>query len=88
MTLTDWLPLFPWEGPPLPRFLGIYWPRLQAESLLPVSRQRYVTDVEEEPPGGALVPSATYANKEKWKIKWSPEGLPIEIEVDRNATRT
>lgn len=26
MQLTDWLPMLPWEGPPLPRFLGIFWP--------------------------------------------------------------
>ena len=88
MTLMDWLPTPPWEGPPLPRFLGIYWPRLQPESFLPVSRQRYVTDAEEEPPGRALVPSATYANEESWEITWSPDGLPEKIVVHRNATRT
>lgn len=25
--LFDLLPMLPWEGPPLPRFLGILWPR-------------------------------------------------------------
>jgi hypothetical protein len=25
-TLEDWLPQEPWQGPPLPEFLNIYWP--------------------------------------------------------------
>lgn len=25
-TLKDWLPQEPWQGPPLPEFLAIYWP--------------------------------------------------------------
>lgn len=24
--LEDWMPQEPWQGPPLPEFLGIYWP--------------------------------------------------------------
>ena len=88
MTLVDWLPMPPWEGPPLPRFLGIYWPRLQPESFLPaLPSRRYITGIEEEPSGKALAPSATYANEESWEIEWSPDGLPIKIEVHRNATR-
>ena len=87
--IADFLPMPPWEGPPLPRFLEIYWPRLQPVESLPVSRQRYITDIiEEEPPAKALVPSATYANEENWEITWSPDGLPTKIEVHRNATRT
>lgn len=26
MNIWDWLPAFPWEGPPLPRFLQVFWP--------------------------------------------------------------
>lgn len=40
MNLADLLPAFPWEGPPLPRFLNIPWPWLQGGgeglSLLPL----------------------------------------------------
>jgi len=91
MTLTDFLPMFPWEGPPLPRLLGIHWPRPQQPAgFLPASRQRYITDIEEQP-GTELVPyhpSATYANEESWEITWSPDGLPLKIEVHRNARKT
>ncbi len=90
--IADWLPMPPWEGPPLPRFLGIYWPQLQQPAgLLPVSRQRYITGVEEEP-GTELVPyqapSATYANEESWEITWNEDGLPEKIVVTRHATKT
>lgn len=30
VNIADLLPMFPWEGPPLPRFLGIVWPFLQS----------------------------------------------------------
>ncbi|MBA7584010.1 hypothetical protein ES708_25962 [subsurface metagenome] len=84
MTLIDLLPMPPWEGPPLPKFLGIYWPETFSPAL---PSRKYITDIEEEPPGKALVPSATYANEESWEIEWSPDGLPTKIEVHRNATR-
>lgn len=29
--LEDWLPMMPMDGPPLPRFLGIYWPWVSKE---------------------------------------------------------
>jgi len=88
MTLMDLLPMPPWEGPPLPRFLGICWPQPQQPAgLLPVSRQRYITDIEEEP-GKELVPSATYANEESWDITWNEDGLPEKIVVTRHATKT
>ncbi|GAI68113.1 unnamed protein product [marine sediment metagenome] len=86
MTLMDWLPLFPWEGPPLPRFLGICWP--QKGAFLPaLPSRRYITDIEEEP-GKELVPSATYANEESWDITWNEDGLPEKIVVTRHATKT
>ncbi|MBA7694632.1 hypothetical protein ES703_103245 [subsurface metagenome] len=89
MTLIDWLPMPPWLGPPLPRFLGIYWP--QPETFLPaLPSRRYITDVEEEP-GKALVPSATYANEESWEFPngFDPDTfMPLKIVIHRNATRT
>ena len=87
----DWLPVFPWEGPPLPRFLGIYWPALQQPAgLLSTPPKSYITDIEE--PGKGLVPYqapvATYANEESWDISWNQDGLPEKIVVHRNATKT
>jgi len=75
----------------LPRFLGIYWPKLQQPTgFLPTLPKRYISSVEEQP-GKELVPyqapSATYANEESWEITWNPDGLPTKIEVHRNATR-
>jgi hypothetical protein len=91
MALIDWLPQFPWEGPPLPRFLGIFWPRLQSGASLPTLSQRYITSIEEEPPGKEMVAcqtlAASYANEEKWDITWSPDGLPTQITVHRNAIK-
>ena len=29
MDIVNFLPMLPWEGPPLPRFLNIRWPSLQ-----------------------------------------------------------
>ena len=91
MTLTDWLPLPPWEGPPLPRFLGIYWSQLPQPGSLPALPKGYITGIEEEEPGTALVPyqaAATYNNEESWDITWNPDGLPEKIVVHRNATKT
>jgi len=89
--LADLLPMLPWEGPPLPRFLGIYWPQLQQPAgLLSAPSPRYITDIEEEPKT-ALVPRqapvATYANEESWEISWNEDGLPEKIVVHRNATK-
>ena len=78
----------PWLGPPLPKFLGIYWPR-PPETFLPALHSRkYITGIEEEPPGNELVPTATYANEESWEISWSEEGLPTKIVVSRHAEKT
>lgn len=90
--IADLLPMPPWEGPPLPRFLGILWPRLGQQSLnLPKlgTLKRYITGVEEV--GTNIVarqaPLAAYQNEESWEISWSPEGLPTKIVVHRNASR-
>lgn len=34
------------------------------------------------------LPVTFYKNKEKWHIEWSADGLPINIEVERNARRS
>lgn len=97
MTLIDWLPLFPWEGPPLPRFLGIFWPRLQGteQSSLPLltSTPRYFTSVEDRASQPFVAePKAltTYENIEEIKF---PDGfdpdtfMPRTIVVKRKSKR-
>lgn len=32
LSLEEFLPMPPWEGPPLPRFLRIFWPWSESES--------------------------------------------------------
>lgn len=91
MSLFDWLPLFPWEGLPLPRFLGVYWPWAgqQPTSLpkLPSLRQ-YVSDIKEEIDIIPEAPLASYQNEESWEIEWSDDGLPRKITVHRQARRS
>lgn len=90
--LADLLPMPPWQGPPLPRFLGIAWPWLQStsQSLLPLLPRKYITSVEERTeivPYQA--PLATYNNEETWDIEWNEEtGLPTRITVHRHANRS
>lgn len=67
MNLFDWLPLFPWEGLPLPRFLGLYWaavlPKAASLPKLPALK-RYVSEITEET---SLTEQAltTYSNREE-----------------------
>ncbi len=97
-TLADWLPMFPWEGPPLPRFLGIYWPwqegaeegflSLPTPRAMPPAARRFVGGGAVEGTEKALVPQASYTNEESWEISWSEEGLPTKIIVHREAKRS
>ncbi|MBA7555202.1 hypothetical protein ES705_47858 [subsurface metagenome] len=92
-SIADLLPMPPWLGPPLPRFLGIHWPQLQQPAgFLPTLPQKYISDIEERMPGKELIPhqppAATYANEESWDITWNEDGLPEKIVVHRNATKT
>lgn len=91
MSIFDWLPCLPWEGPPLPRFLGVSWPWTQQQASLPKlpSLKRYVSDITEESnviPYQA--PLASYENEERTEIKWNEDGYPVEIIRHRKATRT
>jgi hypothetical protein len=96
MTIADFLPMLPWEGPPLPRFLGILWPRVRGgEQFLPLTTsRRYLTAVEkaekapapqEQPTSQALT---TYENLEEIEF---PEGfdpetfMPRKIVIHRKA---
>jgi hypothetical protein len=102
MNIADLLPCFPWEGPPLPRFLGIFWPWLQgteqSDEPLSTSTPRYITSVEDrasQPFVGSDVgaePKAltTYENIEEIKF---PDGfdpdtfMPRTIVVKRKSKR-
>jgi hypothetical protein len=79
-SIWDYLPLFPWEGLPLPRFLGAYWPfaqPLSAPSLPPF------TENISGPPA-----TTTYDNIEEVTF---PDGfdpityMPKKIVIHRNA---
>ncbi len=70
MGLADWLPQDPTLGPPLPRFLGIYWPWLQGGEaglpLLPMPKEtRYISSAEVVTPQPALT---TYENIEEVEL--------------------
>jgi hypothetical protein len=97
MNIADFLPCFPWEGPPLPRFLGIFWPWLQGteQSYQPLSTStpRYITSVEDRASQPFVAePKAltTYENIEEIKF---PDGfdpdtfMPITIVVKRKSKR-
>ena len=74
--IADLLPMLPWEGPPLPRFLGIVWPRLQSGGDSPLSLlQPFVSNVE-----------ASYENEEliEW-VDW--RGRERKVKVTRKAKR-
>lgn len=91
MSIFDWLPALPWEGPPLPRFLGIVWPWMgQQQASLPKlklpSLKQYVSDITETTVEPA--PLASYQNEESWEIEWSDDGLPRKITVHRQARRS
>ena len=85
MNLKDWLPCFPWEGPPLPRFLGIVWPWLQAGgqsfNLSPALKQ-YVASVEES---GIVAkkPATIFSNTQDTKIERDGTGRIARIITHR-----
>lgn len=92
MNLIDWLPLFPWEGPPLPRFLGIVWPWLGQQSLNTslTPPMKYITSAQEEVE--TIVPqtplATTYENIEEIEFPngFDPETfMPKKIVVHRKA---
>jgi hypothetical protein len=68
-------PMAPWEGPPLPFFMGIFWPWLKAPPWVSAASLQ-------------LPSTGQYLNEEKWSVKWSPDGFPTEIVVHRDARRS
>ena len=57
MDLFNYLPMFPWEGPPLPRMMGVYWPFAAQTSALsspaaPVETPAYTNEESIEFPDG------------------------------------
>lgn len=88
--IADFLPLFPWEGPPLPRFLRFFWPWLQGgQSSLPaLSPRKYISSIGETAIAPYKAPLATYENEEEWQISWNQDGLPETIKVTRHAKKT
>lgn len=70
--LMDWLPLFPWEGPPVPRFTGLSWVKLGMANSAPA----------------LPMTAGNYTNKEEWDVEWNEDGMPVKITVHRDAHRS
>ena len=88
--IADFLPMFPWEGLPLPRFLGLSWSRLQGSSpssLPALSPRDYISSID-EPAIAPYKALATYQNEESWEIDWNEEGQPTKVVVKRHATKS
>lgn len=84
----DLLPAFPWEGPPLPRFLQIFWAGLLGNFQLP-----QLTELPDLPSIGV----GSYQNEETWDIEWEERPgsnedeviyLPATIRIHRQANRS
>lgn len=86
MTIADLLPMLPWEGPPLPKFLGIIWPWLRAgERGLPLLSlpRNYISDITTPEPS-----LTTYENIEEIEFPngFDPETfMPRKIVIHRKA---
>lgn len=88
MEIADLLPMLPWEGPPLPRFLGVVWPQLPGREsglFLPT------------PEASNIATPGTYNNEETWDIEWEERPgssedevvyLPATIRIHRHANRS
>lgn len=91
--IADFLPMFPWEGPPLPRFLGIVWPWLQSGGGFPPSLPHsFVSNVETSYESKGVEHSTTalttYENIEEIEFPngFDPETfMPKRIVIHRKA---
>lgn len=79
VNIENWLPMTPLQGPPLPRFLDIYWPWIHPE--LPPG---------ETPPGGEVPPGGqvkfAYSEQKCWirgpfpeATAWKQPGYSVKI---------
>lgn len=97
---TDWLPMPPWLGPPLPQAMGIYWPFAQNGISLPTpclpspySSSTMTEDIEIKTPNESVSVKefTTYDNTETVEF---PDGfdpvtfMPRKIVIHRNAKVT
>lgn len=91
MNIADWLPTPFWEGPPLPRFLGIVWPWLQSGGqpfnlpMLPAAK-KYISSIEEAATPQARLPTTTYSNIEEIEFPngFDPDTfMPKKIRIKR-----
>lgn len=86
MNIWDWLPAFPWEGPPFPRFLGFYWPWTQSSSSTSTSPLAGLFRGADSPPQITAQSTPAYENREEIEF---PEGfdpdtlMPRKIVVKR-----
>jgi hypothetical protein len=95
MNIWDYLPAFPWEGPPLPRIMAVNWPWMNAPLATPVAssfsnplRNLFNGMTEKQsPPPPQITPDTTpaYENLEEIELQdIDPELLmPRKIVVHR-----
>jgi hypothetical protein len=100
--ILDLLPAPPWEGPPLPRIMGVSWPsgNQGKNSILallpafpwegpPLPRKMGVTWASIAK-SLKLPPifAGSYSNKEEWDVTFSEDDSKVHISVHRDAKRS
>jgi len=74
--LADLLPMPFWLGPPLPMFLGIYWPWVVPRSTQLMS---YVSNARKQ----IVKKPVSYSTVEEWEISRGPNGRISKITIHR-----
>jgi len=69
--------MFPWEGPPFPRFLGFYWPWTQPSSSISTSP---LASNSPAPPQITTQITPAYENREEIEF---PDGFDPETSMPR-----
>jgi len=83
--LPNWIPMAPALGPPLPRFLGIYWPWYKGFSLSitnpPTGSTHWVAEFYSEEEGKFIFPAPLPLDK-TWECQYNPyEATDLRVRV-------
>jgi hypothetical protein len=83
MDIWGLFPLFPWEGLPLPRFLGYYWAQMGKSSSAESEPGRgfKAPEIRPEflPPGRGIAPAVLYQNTEELDVVRGEDGAIEKI---------
>ena len=83
----DWMPQEPWQGPPLPEFLNIYWPWYK-----PPGAEFVVSDLVISPPevnpGQVVTITCTVTNIRVENLNISPTEVQVGEKVTISVTAT